>query len=657
MPTISIFRSDINGLRAWAVVAVVLYHFSVPGFGGGFVGVDVFFVISGLLMTGIVVGGLERGKFSIFGFYMARARRIVPALLALCAVLLSLAWWLLPVADYKALGAQTVASVAFLSNVKFWLEAGYFDVSSHDKWMLHTWSLAVEWQFYLMLPLVLALIWKLRPGRLPIIWAVATMLLVSYALSVALTPMKPTGSFFMLPTRAWEMLAGGLVYLLATRLTLNSLQRRAIEAIGLVLMLGCIAGFDASTAWPGWRAMLPVLASMMVLLVALPSSIWTSNIAAQWLGTRSYSLYLWHWPLVVALRYLDMQGEPLAVFAGLALTALLGHLSYIWVETPARRGIDKLKMVRSAAVLACGTAVVGAMAGVTFLKQGFPGRQPHEVDVISLEASNMNLRRGACHPGTGIASPSCMYGGTQLSAILLGDSHGDAVVSALAVSSPNPSWGVMQWTYSACPTLLGVRNVQIGPNQCAAFIDWAIAELHAVPQNIPLIVVNRHGQYVFGKNEDPAQANIPWVYFSQLYPKSEPEFLKEYAKHLTDTACKLAIDRPVYLVRPIPEMRVNVPSTARGMVWGKHKEVSVSLADYHQRNDFIWAAQDAARDHCDVKILDPLPFLCWDGVCHGSKNGRPMYYDDNHLSEFGNKLLVPMFAKVFEKTTQSSNRK
>jgi peptidoglycan/LPS O-acetylase OafA/YrhL len=163
--------------------------------------VDVFFVISGFLMTGIVISGLEKERFSIFGFYMARGRRIVPALLVLCAVLLALGWWLIPPADYKTLSAQTVSSVTFLSNVNFWLESGYFDASSHEKWLLHTWSLAVEWQFYLVLPVGLSILWKVRPGKVTMFWAIFVGLVVSFALSVALTPTKPTGSFFMLPTR------------------------------------------------------------------------------------------------------------------------------------------------------------------------------------------------------------------------------------------------------------------------------------------------------------------------------------------------------------------------------------------------------------------------------------------------------------------------
>ena len=140
------FRPDINGLRAWAVIAVVLYHFGVPGFQGGFVGVDIFFVISGFLMTGIITKGIVKGKFSFLEFYLARAKRIIPALVAVCATLLVLGWTFLPSTDYKTLASHSVYSLLFLSNFEYWLSAGYFDAESHEKWLLHTWSLSVEWQ-------------------------------------------------------------------------------------------------------------------------------------------------------------------------------------------------------------------------------------------------------------------------------------------------------------------------------------------------------------------------------------------------------------------------------------------------------------------------------------------------------------------------------
>jgi len=247
-----------------------------------------------------------------------------------------------------------------------------------------------------------------------------------------------------------------------------------------------------------------------------------------------------------------------------------------------------------------------------------------------------------------------MFGGDRLRAILLGDSHADAVVSALAAAAPQQGDGVMEWSYTGCPTLFGVlpapHRTLAAESQCGRFLDWAKDKLVDVPKDVPLVIVNRTSLYAMGHNEAGSKdLNTPLVYFTQPSDVASPAFLAEFAQRLTDTACQLAKARPVYLVRPFPEMGVNVPHTARAMVVrGQREEVSISLAAYHQRHDFVWAAQDVAREQCGVKILDPLPYLCWDGRCHGTKDGRPLYYDDNHLSEFGNKLLVPMFARVFE---------
>lgn len=649
------FRGDINGLRAWAVTAVILYHFGVSGFSGGFVGVDVFFVISGFLMTGIIVSGLEIAGwagFSVWKFYLARARRILPALIALCAMLLTLGWWVLLPIDFKALGTHAVFSLAFLSNIKFWREAGYFDATSHEKWLLHTWSLSVEWQFYLLLPLALLAVWKWHPGRRPIIVLMTTGLLVTFALSVLGTALWPTATFYLLHTRAWEMLAGGLVYLLAHRWILTAQQRTAIEVVALLLVVGSIAGFDATSPWPGWRAIVPVAGTVGVLLSARANSYWTGNRVTQWMGTRSYSLYLWHWPLVVALTYLDLKAAPVAIAAALGLTVLLGHLSYHLVESPARTHLGRLRLGWGAAALMCATMVVASAGSWVRMKEGVLGRFSPEIETTSQEALNRNPRLAVCHQETGTMSPSCIFGGTQRRAIVLGDSHANAVVTSVAAAAPRPDDGVMEWSYSGCPVMQDVHSqvYKAADWQCAAFFDWTIQELKNVSRDVAVIIVLRHAQYAVGLNENSGQENVPAIYFSRRYATSEPSLREEYAQHLITSSCKLAQNHPVYLVRPIPEMGINVPKTmARAMALGRYREVSISLTEYHQRNAFIWAAQDAARDRCGVNILDPLPYLCHDGICYGSKDGRPLYYDDDHLSEYGNKLLVPMFATIFQK--------
>jgi Predicted acyltransferases len=231
------FRADINGLRAWAVISVVFYHFSLSGFGGGFVGVDVFFVISGFLMSGIIYNGLNKGEFSLVSFYLARARRIIPALGMLSLVLLIVGWFVLPPADYSKLGRHIASALGFFSNIQFWSEAGYFDTASHEKWLLHTWSLSVEWQFYMLLPLIMAGIWKVRPDKKLLVLILVALFAGSLYLSATLSVTDSSAAFYLLPMRAWEMLAGGLVFLVANKLNYPAGLRRIVEFIGFSLIV------------------------------------------------------------------------------------------------------------------------------------------------------------------------------------------------------------------------------------------------------------------------------------------------------------------------------------------------------------------------------------------------------------------------------------
>lgn len=649
------FRSDINGLRAWAVAAVVFYHFGVPGFAGGFVGVDVFFVISGFLMTGLVVKGLERGTFSVLGFYMARGRRIVPALVVLCAALLALGWFVLLPPDYKMLSTHSVYALSFLSNVEFWQEAGYFDAASHEKWLLHTWSLSVEWQFYLILPLVLLAVWRIKPGRAAQTWAIGLGLVASLAASVWVTSSNPNAAFYLLHTRAWEMLGGGLVFLLAGKPTLSATQRRWLEAAGLLMIALAITAFDKETAWPGWRAALPVVAAMLVLL-ANRNSPWTASALPQWLGDRSYSLYLWHWPLYVTLVYVNLDSNPWAIAGALLLTALLGHLSYVWVENTSRRWLEHQRFGAAAGGLAVAAAMVALPAVGVWSQQGVVGRFAPRIELAAAEANNFNPRREECHAIGGETSPSCIYGGTTRKVIVVGDSHANALLDGLVGSSVQSNAGVMEWTYSGCEF---VADLKISPHgtlakrgqdyQCSKFLQWVASEFLAVPSQIPVVIVGRYAFTAMGYNESYSKIKRPEVFFTKIYEKPTPEFLAEYADNMVKAACGLAKNHIVYMVRPIPEMGVNIPKNlSRRMIFGMNNDLSISVESYRQRNAWVWAAQNAAHDQCGIKILDPTAYLCRDGRCWGSLNGVPLYVDDDHLGRVGNKMLEPMFAEVYK---------
>lgn len=650
-----IFRSDINGLRAWAVVAVVLYHFGVPGLQGGFVGVDVFFVISGFLMTRLIIVGLESAgggnRFYLLGFYAARARRIVPALAVLCASLLLLGWFWLPTMDYRQLGQHAATALAFVSNLKFWREAGYFDAASHDKWLLHTWSLSVEWQFYLLLPLALMVLWRWWPTRRAMTGWLLAGFAASLLLSVVVTPIRPGASFYLLPTRAWEMLAGGLVFVLAGRWQLTLMQQRAIEWTGFALILGSIAFVDATDLWPGWLALFPVVGAALVLCAARTGSLWTGTWVAQRLGDASYSIYLWHWPVVVALAYLDALKNPLAVGGGLLVATVLGFASYVWVEQPSRRLLNRMNRRSSTVTLVALFAVVTVPGTLVYLKNGVKGRLDPRIDAVFAEAKNKNPRRDECHMAPPAVVPECRYGGEKLGAIVIGDSHAASIVRTVEETMKDSSHHVLDWTYSGCPTILDVKHKEkIRRDACEKFVSISLNKSKDLTL-APLVIMNRTSVYAFGTNEFDRESEFGknLINFEIDYDFPSPQFLKKFREKIVETACDFAKNRPVYMVRPIPELRRDVPKTmGRALLLGRHERVSISLDEYHERHRLVWETQDAAREKCGVRILDPLPYLCQDGRCWGDKDGLPLYYDDDHLNERGAALLAPMFRTVFE---------
>jgi len=642
------FRSDINGLRAWAVVAVMLFHFGVPGFAGGFVGVDIFFVISGFLMTQIIVRGLEGGCFSIWAFYLARAKRIMPALLVLCVVLLVLGWFALLATDYHTLGTHVLDSVRFVSNIRYWREAGYFDTASHEKWLLHTWSLSAEWQFYLALPVVLSLTWRCWPGRCNALRSFVLVWLVSLLLSVFLTARKPETAFFLLHTRAWEMLSGGLVALSGGVFIALPWRRRAFEVLGFVMIAASIATADP-TVWPGAQAILPVLGTVLVLSIGVQNSVLTAPMVLQRLGDWSYSIYLWHWPIVVALVYLGRQGQPGLVVVSLALSLLLGWASYHWVEPLGRKHLTGWRTWPALAATVVAILLVAMPALAVHKWQGVPGRQKADAVAIASAASDINPRRADCHL-SGDQFKSCVFGGPDIRAIVLGDSHASTIVTAVQAALSSTDQGVLAMSYTGCPTVFGVQYKR-KDLQCAAFNEWAMVQMAAVSATVPVIIANRTSAYPFGVQYD-SNTPKPLIYFDSERILSDigyRQFLQEYAQRLTASACRIAKTRPVYLLRPIPEMPANVPRTmARAAQMGGALDMATSLAIYHQRHALVFAAQDKAQAECGVHVLDPLPILCVNGICPAMDGKVPRYYDDNHLSETGNRHLVGLFKPVVQ---------
>ncbi|MEC6822495.1 acyltransferase family protein [Photobacterium piscicola] len=322
------FRTDINGLRAIAVIAVVLFHFNPSWVPGGFAGVDVFFVISGFLMTGLIFRGLENNNFSIINFYVARANRIIPALSVVCLALLVFGWFYLTPLDYRVLGEHVTSSMTFVSNIIYRRESGYFDVASHSKWLLHTWSLSVEWQFYMIYPVVLVLLKKsISLTNIKRLLVVGTV--VGFIFSACATYHWSNAAYFLFPTRAWEMMMGGLAFLYPLQ-NIKEISKKYLEWVGIALILASYAFISKDNLWPGYLALIPVLGAYLVIIANRSGSVITDNIVMQKVGLWSYSIYLWHWPVVVFGYYFEMRYWE---WIGIPVSVLLGFCSYKFVES------------------------------------------------------------------------------------------------------------------------------------------------------------------------------------------------------------------------------------------------------------------------------------------------------------------------------------
>ncbi len=319
------YRNDINGLRAIAVIAVVLFHFKPELSPGGYAGVDVFFVISGFLMTGIIIRGLENHSFDIWQFYISRAKRIIPALSVLCLALIIWGWFYFTTEEYRELGKHTLSSLLFFSNITYWNESGYFDATSHEKWLLHTWSLSVEWQFYIIYPILLVAIRHFTSLK-NLKKIIVTCTFLGLFFSIFATLKWPIPSYYFLPTRGWELLVGGVAYLYPCHLSQR--KKIALQRLGLILILISYVCLSSKTLWPGYWALLPVIGAYLIILTNQNDSIITNNKLFQIIGKWSYSIYLWHWPITVWIYQLE---ENFFVY-GILISIILGALSYYLIE-------------------------------------------------------------------------------------------------------------------------------------------------------------------------------------------------------------------------------------------------------------------------------------------------------------------------------------
>ncbi len=480
------YRSDVDGLRAVAVMLVVNFHGFPDAMPGGFIGVDIFFVISGFLITGIIARELGAERFSLVTFYNRRIRRIFPALIVVLCAVLVLGWlWMLP-APYAQLSSDVAASAAFSANIALLLQSGYFDIESAKKPLLHLWSLGIEEQFYLFWPLLLMLAARLRRSLL---WVAAAIGMASFILNVALIGSDPVATFYLPFTRAWELLAGAALACAWSRIDQSETASNRRAAAGLVLIVIALATLNVHRAFPGWWALLPVAGSAL-LLSAQASWInravlsWTPMV---WIGLISYPLYLWHWPLLVMFAIIKF--EPLTLIDReliLLSSALLAWGTYWFIERPFRFGRP---IPLKTASLAGAMAVVAIAGVVVFEGRGFDFRLPGEIRAMAnVPVQSAQWRVHQClldlDHETAFAE-DCADRNRRPLILVWGDSTAGALMPGLRKAQQSRDFGLAQLTASSCIPALDV-DMSAAPG-CRANNDRVLALARRIRPDIVLL--------------------------------------------------------------------------------------------------------------------------------------------------------------------------
>jgi peptidoglycan/LPS O-acetylase OafA/YrhL len=480
------YRPDIDGLRAIAVILVVNFHAFPDAMPGGFIGVDVFFVISGFLITGIIARELNSGRFSLLGFYDRRVRRIFPALIVVLAAALVLGWlWMLPSA-YSKLSADVFASAAFAANIALLLQSGYFDVESAKKPLLHLWSLGIEEQFYLVWPLILLLAARLR---LNLLWVALSLGLSSFVLNVALIGTNPAATFYLPFTRAFELLAGAALACTWGQFSQNGTASNWRAGAGILLIATAAAVLDVHSAFPGWWALLPVVGA--ALLLSAPAAWacrhWLASPPMVWIGQISYPLYLWHWPLLVFFAIIKF--EPLTLIEReliVLLSALLAWATYRFIERPFRFGRP---IPIKALGLCAGMVLVGVGGGVVVAGRGFESRLPAEIRAMTdvpEQTSQWRVHRcllDLSHETT--FAGDCVDQNRKPRLLLWGDSTAAALMPGLRKAQESHDFGIAQFTLTSC---IPAINADIaGVPNCRAANDKVLELARQLQPDIVLL--------------------------------------------------------------------------------------------------------------------------------------------------------------------------
>jgi len=646
------YRPDVDGLRAVAILAVLGFHAFPERVPGGFVGVDVFFVISGFLITGILLDGFAARSLTLATFYARRVRRIFPALVLVAFACGVAGWFLLLPDEYAQVGKHMAAGLAFVSNLALWREAGYFDSASETKPLLHLWSLGIEEQFYLLWPLLL--IGARRLGLRRLIAPVVLLGLASFLLGIFLLAPSPAAAFYLPFARFWELMAGALLSCMqrerplapiAARSRFQSFLSHVLSLAGLSLVLVATFALDRDTPFPGWWALTPAAGAFLMVLAR--DSWFNRRVLASPLlvhiGLISFPLYLWHWPLLAMARVTLGQVPPPSIRLALVAAAFLAaELTYRFVERPFRTGSGSVRLLAAAALLV-------AAAGLAIRQSYGFGFRFDEIEAVKDLSYVQQWGRNAATqapclpPHEDWREPTCrlsIAGHPRVA--LFGDSHAQHLFPGLADQAPSRS--LLLLTIPGCPPVSGI-SLAMTTGECRRRSEQALSALLAQPgiQTVMLAFQSAYlsdtaftADYV-AKGQRAATMSIPGVRFTSR----EDVFLFG----LESTVRTLeAAGKEVAILLDTPELPFSPRDCLRRRLLG----FGGLSTECVLRTDVVRERQRAYREvvlrlvarHPQIGVFDPIPVLCPDDTCRYQDSEGLLFRDSHHLSLRGSTLIA-----------------
>jgi len=614
------YRPDIDGLRAIAVLPVLFFHAGVFGFPGGFIGVDVFFVISGYLITSLIVSEFDTTGFSIRTFYERRARRILPALFAVILACTLVAAFLFAPGDFKRMGQSAVAATLFAANVLFWTQADYFGAAAETKPLLHTWSLGVEEQFYIFFPLILVFAHRFFGLRWPLL--LMPLGVASFGLSVWATTAYPMASFYLVPTRFWELLLGALLAGKLLPAVRSRASRDFLSAAGLGMILYCVVAYSERTVFPGIGAVLPCVGAALIIHAGQHGPSWIGRFLSLppvvFVGLISYSLYLWHWPVLVFFRYgLARELTPWEGGVAVLLTVPLAMASWRYIETPFRKGFKQRTRMLFATSGTVGAAIC-AVGLVIHLNGGFAQRFAQAAEApVGKETYHI----GTCMMEEGqryteIDFQACTFGAPDAprTVLMWGDSHSAQWISAVDRLAREYGVSVVQANISGCPPMTGF-HIRAKAAQVANCLDFNRTIRERVSGFDGVIVAANWSRYEGDERYSQALAEtVRWL-------REQP------------TPALLIGQSPTFALHA-PTIRQLRPSGAGEADFAQSDNLRDSIT-----NRYLETASDPGK----LFVFMPHKKLCKETSCRFADGQHLLFWDDNHLSEYGSAYLSDGF--------------